>query len=200
MAVSRHGFNGIGPKSPPADFRWFHVVLTTYGTWLPGDKRGFRTRHHRVHVPGDYKSPPPAGMFAATLRRSTKLLKHTPVHLNESLRSATGTAVIGRLRQLGGFVCAAAVCGDHMHLLVKLPSSQTRQWIGLAKKHAWFTVREVGWTGKLWAKRAKFEPVRDRRHLENVLRYIIAHQHQGGWVWVWEGLSDAAVERICRSR
>jgi hypothetical protein len=87
-----------------------------------------------------------------------------------------------------------------MHLLVKLPSSQTRQWIGLAKKHAWFTVREVGWTGKLWAKRAKFEPVRYRRHLENALRYIVAHETQGAWVWVWERFSNEFVERLRQRR
>jgi hypothetical protein len=30
----------------------------TYGTWLPGDPKGFRTRHHREHIEGDYKKPP----------------------------------------------------------------------------------------------------------------------------------------------
>lgn len=37
---------------------WYHIMCHTYGTWLPGDPRGFRTRHHREHVEGDYKSPP----------------------------------------------------------------------------------------------------------------------------------------------
>ena len=41
--------------------RWFHVTAHTYGAWLAGDARGFRTRHHREHVEGDYKHPPPAG-------------------------------------------------------------------------------------------------------------------------------------------
>jgi hypothetical protein len=38
---------------------WYHVTGSTYGAWLPGDPRGFRTRHHRQHVEGDYKDPPP---------------------------------------------------------------------------------------------------------------------------------------------
>jgi hypothetical protein len=34
--------------------RWYHVIISTYGGWLHGDPRGFRTRHHRAHVEGDY--------------------------------------------------------------------------------------------------------------------------------------------------
>ena len=196
MTVSRCNFDGLGPSSPPADFQWFHVVLTTYGAWLPGDQRGFRTRNHRLHVPGDYKSPPPREMFSSTLRRSRGLLKYPPVRLDERWRSFVGVALVSRLRDLGGFVYSAAVSEGHLHLLVKLPAAKTREWVGLAKKHAWFAARERGWVGKLWAKRAKFEPVRDRRHLVNVLRYVIAHEAQGAWVWVWEGISDELVERL----
>ena len=68
MPISRVDFGGFGPEWPPEDFSWYHVVLTTYGAWLPGDPRGFRTRHHREHVPGDYKAPPPVGMFVAKVR------------------------------------------------------------------------------------------------------------------------------------
>lgn len=46
-------------KSDHSDTRrWHHIILTTYGSWLPGDLRGFRTRDHREHVEGDYRPPP----------------------------------------------------------------------------------------------------------------------------------------------
>ena len=38
---------------------WYHVNGNTYGTWLPGDPRGWRERGHKKHVAGDYKNPPP---------------------------------------------------------------------------------------------------------------------------------------------
>ena len=38
--------------------RWFHCTSHTYGAWLHGDERSFRTRHHREHKIGDYKNPP----------------------------------------------------------------------------------------------------------------------------------------------
>ena len=57
------------------------ACATTYGTWLPGDFKGFRTRHHREHVEEDYKSAPPAGLYYGLHRQSRELMKRDPVHL-----------------------------------------------------------------------------------------------------------------------
>ena len=65
------------------DRTWFHVTTHTYGAWLYGDPRGFRTRHHREHVEGDYKNPPPPGTYAAKYERSKRLLKQDPVRLTQ---------------------------------------------------------------------------------------------------------------------
>src|SRR5579871_533831 len=54
---------------------WYHCTGSTKGTWLLGDPRGWRARHHREHCVGDYKNPPPAGMYAELLARSKKLSK-----------------------------------------------------------------------------------------------------------------------------
>ena len=40
---------------------WYHVTANTYGTWLRGDPRGWRERHHRKHVEGDYQTRPVPG-------------------------------------------------------------------------------------------------------------------------------------------
>ena len=198
MPISRQPFQ-IGPPAPPPSFRWFHVVLTTYGTWLPGDPRGFRTRHHRRHVEGDYKSPPVED-YSAKLNYSLSVLKQTPVYVNEGLQQVLGLAIVERLRQLGAFVLVAGVVETHVHLLAKMPEHLTRDWTGLAKKHAWFKMRDAGWQEKLWAKRAKFTPVTNRKHLHNSFAYIVRHQNEGGWVWIWEGLTDRAIKHALNAR
>lgn len=53
---------------------WYHIMGSTFGTWLPGDPKGFRTRHHREHVEGDYKNPPPKGTHDARWKRSKELM------------------------------------------------------------------------------------------------------------------------------
>jgi hypothetical protein len=53
----------------------------TYGTWLPGDERGFRTENQKLDVPHDYKDPPPKGKYDGLHRYSRSLLKREPVYL-----------------------------------------------------------------------------------------------------------------------
>ena len=175
------------PKEPPqgSEWGWFHIILTAYGAWLYGDRRGFRTRHHREHVEGDYKAPPPPGKYAAQEARSHQSLKQEPVAWTPEWWALLGGALVGRLQQLGAFVLCAAVGRQHAHLLAKLPRRQARPWSGLAKKHAWFVARDRGWVGKLWGKRGKQGPVRDRRHQLNVYHYILDHVKEGAWVWCW---------------
>lgn len=194
MPISRQAF-AAGPKKPPPTFDWFHIVLTAYGTWLPGDPRGFRTRNHRQHVEGDYKSPPKED-YSGLHAKSALQMTHAPTRLVEDYREILGLALIEKLRRLGGFVLTAAVMEAHVHLLAKLPTDEARKWVGRAKKHAWFEMRDVGWQSKLWAKGAKVTPVRDLAHQRNCFRYIVRHHRQGGWVWVWEGLNDAVVDKV----
>jgi hypothetical protein len=96
-----------------------------------------------------------------------------------------GAAMRGRLQGLGGLVIAVSIAAEHIHILAKMLACQARGWIGLAKKHAWFELRNRGWQGKLWGKRSQNVIVRDRGHQLNVFDYISRHGTQGAWVWKW---------------
>jgi hypothetical protein len=165
------------------EVRWFHLIASTYGSWLYGDARGFRTRHHREHIEGDYKNPPPPGLSADRAARSRASLKQPPVIFTPAQRPFVGTALRDKLQQLGALVLCLSAGGQHAHILAKLPDDQARAWLGRAKKHAWFELRDRGWVGHMWGKRGKELPVRDRRHQLNVYYYILAHAKEGAWVW-----------------
>ncbi len=172
--------------SPQMEGIWIHFVETVYGAWVYGDAGGFRTRHHREHVEGDYKNPPPAGMYEAKRLRSLESLKQPPVVLPSDWRALIGAAVRDRLQDLGAFVLCLAQGGQHLHFLAKLPLGvDARIWMGLAKKHAAFEAKARGWQGKLWGKRGKEVRVRDRAHQLNVYQYTLDHAREGAWVWVW---------------
>src|SRR5437763_7521183 len=94
--------------------RWYHVIVTTYGAWLYGDARGFRTRHHREHVEGDYKNPPPPGKYEKKAARSRKLLKQPPVILTPEWRKTVGEAIRDRLLELGAVLLCVSVSGQHV--------------------------------------------------------------------------------------
>jgi len=168
-----------------AEWGWYHLVLTTYGAWLSGDSRGFRTRNHREHIEGDYKKPPPEGQYKKLERHSRESLKLPPVILPSPLREVVGRALRDRMTDLGAQVIGVAVGGQHAHILAKLPKRQVRNWIGITKRHAWFTLRERGWSSKLWGKGGKIVVIRDRAHQLNVYRYIQRHKNQGAWAWMY---------------
>src|SRR5215218_2149129 len=96
--------------------KWFHCVVSTYGVWLYGDPRGFRTRHHREHVEGDYKNPPPPGTYADKYERSKESLKQDPVRLTPEFRAVVGAALRERLVGLGAQVIAVAMSATHAHI------------------------------------------------------------------------------------
>src|ERR1700754_4032896 len=104
--------------------KWFHVTTHTYGVWLYGDPRGFRTRHHREHVEGDYKNPPPPGKYADRHERSKNLLKQSPVVLPPEWRKIVGIAVRERFVGLGAQVIAVSMSATHAHILAKMPGSK----------------------------------------------------------------------------
>jgi len=62
--------------------RWFHCIGGTYGSWLLGDPGGFRTRHHREHVEGDYRNPPPEGIYESRHRCAQESLRFDVVTIH----------------------------------------------------------------------------------------------------------------------
>ena len=163
---------------------WFHCTTHTYGAWLPGDSRGFRTRHHREHVEGDYRNPPPAGVYDERLAESRKLLKQPPVKLTPDLREPAARWMAGKLGELGAYLLCLSVGGSHVHLLANMPVGPTpRLWVGYAKRQVTFALKARGWRGEVWATSCKVIPIRDEGHHRNTYHYILDHADEGAWVW-----------------
>ena len=163
--------------------QWFHIILTTYGAWLPEDKRGFRTRHHKEHIEGDYQSPPPPGQYERYKNSSQRPLQQDVVELTAELRPLVGNALRERLELAEGRVLTIAVSSQHLHLQVRLPDGDARNPIGLAKKHAWTLAKLQGHTGKLLGQRCKIVRIKSRAQQQAVSEYILRHAQQGAWVW-----------------
>jgi REP element-mobilizing transposase RayT len=165
------------------DARWFHVVFNTYGTWLPGDARGFRTRHHREHVEGDYRSPPPAGIYEERHERSRSLLRKSPIQLSRPQRAVALEAIVQKLQERRTIPVAVAVGAQHVHIVCKCPPQFVKRFIGHAKKNASFSLSDEGIPGTVWAKGCRANPVRDRSHQLNAVRYVLGHERSGAAVW-----------------
>lgn len=195
---------------------WYHAVATTYGTWLRGDPRGWRSRHHREHVEGDYNHPPPPGAYQFQFERSNESLKHEPVVLSAASRFVVCEALLEKLLALEKDVIVLAVASTHAHAVCRFanwsggeyePASEVpglhndnalqdgrdpvpRHVMGAAMKHASHVARQKSTKrpGPLWAKRAKFVPIENRRHQVAAVRYIQRHRNlEGAALWtMWQ--------------
>ena len=188
---------------------WYHAIATTYGTWLKGDSRGWRSYKHREHVEGDYRNPPPPGRYELEFRRSKQRLKYDPVLLPPAARRAVRDALAERLSDLNAEVVTLAVAKTHAHAVLRFPNWNEpdfpiprmdpgnmladgrdpvpRHLFGVALAHASHVGLHAGWKrpGPLWGRRAKFVPVADRGHQLEAVKYVVSHAaREGAALWM----------------
>lgn len=97
---------------------WYHINGNTYGTWIRGDPRGWRARHHREHVDGDYRHPPPKDAHK-TERELSKSLMSSAVRLSVPARELACKALVESLLHQRIETLAIAVDDHHFHILAR---------------------------------------------------------------------------------
>ena len=184
---------------------WYHVVGSTYGAWLRGDPRGWRARHHREHVVGDYKNPPPPGVYARLHAYSQFIMARDAIILSPPQRRAAAAAkMIEAFHFHSVEVIDPCVSPTHFHALCRFtppspgiaipgfaPNPRAtairapRHLVGIAKKESARTLSKSGLSrpGGIWAVRCKTKPIRDRIHQVRVARHIRAHDRRGAVVY-----------------
>lgn len=165
--------------------KWFHITFSMYGTWLPGDPRGFRTWKHKIHSSGDYKRRPPKGEHEALQRLTRSTMRAAPVTLTRQQRETCARAIVDKLTEKGCDVIAVAVAGQHVHIQVRIQDHDIKRVIGLAKQLASHRVRDE-LPGTIWGARRHLDPIRSRDHQKRVYGYIQRHKREGAYVWTFK--------------
>jgi len=171
---------------------WFICTGSTYGTWLPGDPRGWRTKGHRVHVEGDYRNPPVDTAARKRLHEINKArMKQSAVYLDDPIaREAACEAMALKLVKDDIECSVLSVSINHYHVLVRVPDCHPRYWLGRAKKSATTVMKKKGVTeGRVWASKGQCKPIVDEGHWCKARDYIERHfTGEGAAVWVDGGL------------
>jgi hypothetical protein len=173
---------------------WYHCVGGTYGSWVRGDDRGWRARHHREHVDGDYKNPPPPGKYDKLANHSRRLMKRDRVILSPAARELACKVFAEALLFHQVELIDLCVGAKHWHALARFhPLGQgyvtkdrsARHLIGIAKKRSARALSDQGLVqpGGTWAVRCKVKPIADRAHELRVARYIWRHVTKGAAVY-----------------
>lgn len=100
-------------------------------------------------------------------------------------RRVVGEAFIKELEKQHVRLLVVSVGPQHLHLQVKLPNHEARQWdiLGDCKRVASHAVRTT-LPGKIWGRKGRIDTISDREHHEYLFRqYIPDHRYEGAWVW-----------------
>src|SRR5262245_9593370 len=156
--------------------RWRHCILNARCSWLHGEKRGFRSRGHRIHSDGDYKDPPSPTEHAG-LRAFHEKRSQSAARFDVDLRVVMLRHFIVKLRSLGYRVIAASLGEQHLHVLVELPwnLAEIRRIMGKCKQRVSHGVRDR-LPGSIWSERGDYKWIRDKAHFHNVYGYIRTRQ------------------------
>jgi hypothetical protein len=175
----------MGTLAHPPWNDWYHITGGTYGSWLRGDPRGWRARHHREHVEGDYKNPPPAGLYANLLEQSQSLMPRDAVRLSPEARALACDVFARALAFHEIDTVVIAIGALHYHVLARFRDHNPRKWIGIAKTRSARALSESGLAqpGGVWAIRCRCWPIKDRAHQVATARYIARHRSTGSATW-----------------
>jgi REP element-mobilizing transposase RayT len=150
----------------------FLITWTTYGTWLPGDARGWVTRRE----PGIRQPDAGRERFA----RST--LSAETVQLNETQRGIVETTVRRHCELRNWALHALSVQTTHVHVVVSADIAPER---AMEQFKAWCTRRlneaegvNVASAGqhKWWTRHGSTKWIKDEAYLHNAIRYVLEGQ------------------------
>ena len=158
---------------------------------MRGDPRGWRTRHHREHVDGDYKNPPKTGTWEWLFAYSKRVMKRKEVTLDWTPRALVLHCVVAKLLADEVEVLVASLDNRHLHVLARYPKASPRYALGYAKKYAIQMLKAHGLAVGLdlqigqgiWAKRSHPEPIADHEHHVFAFKYILKHARKGAVIW-----------------
>jgi len=119
----------------------YMVTWTTYGTWLPGDERGYVNNQGQT-LPGN----------KGLLQISKERQKYPTVKLNKQEKKIAEQIILDEARKIGHQIIALAVCTNHIHLLAKPHQQSIDNIIGRYKSITTRAFWGYGRKGKIWAR------------------------------------------------
>jgi REP element-mobilizing transposase RayT len=149
----------------------FFVTWTTYGTWLPGDNRGWR----RSGKPGA-QAPNP---FFAEMARS--LMKETEFTLSPEDRLLVEVTIRQHCAIRRWALHAVNARTNHVHVVVTAPGYKPEKVRDQFK--AWCTrrLKEMGaGRTRFWTEGGDCRQIDDEASLENAVVYVLEAQDRKG--------------------
>ena len=171
--------------------KWWLVSWTTYGTWLPGDKRGYCTRRGEVYVPPPrrYTRPGEATYKAAAhtgVRELAEELCDSAVYFDRSEKETAFRAMNTEIDKIAIAPAIISVGRWHVHWLCYFGTLEIRRVVARVKAAATRELNLNGFRGKRpWTKGCNIKSKATRRECRSAYKYIADHEQQGCLIHKW---------------
>ena len=144
----------------------YMVTWTTYGSWLPGDERGYVKNGKTMS--GDPR----------ILKASREYQKSATVKLDSRQKAVVRRAIVDEAERIGQTIAALAVCTNHVHLVIRPCRESIEATVSRYKNAAMFALRKQNHFGRLWTRGFDKRFCFDEKSLKQRIEYV--KRHQGG--------------------
>jgi hypothetical protein len=175
---------------------WWLVTWSTYGSWLPGDPRGFQTWRGKEYVPPPERYARPGeetydpAKYAGR-HQSAKATTGETVRLSVGQRTCVLEAVVNEIAKLPLIPAALSVSAEHCHLLSKFGALKIRSTVGVLKGEATKALRAGGFSSdRVWSRECHPKSKREGREFLIALKYVCNHRAEGAAVYIWPRFRD----------
>ena len=134
------------------------VTTTSYGTWLPGDTRGYVQR-------GEILPPEPK-----LVRHATSLLRQPPVHFSEAEQDVLFQALMHACQEFDYRLSDVTIESWHAHWIIAHDDAP-KQMVGRLKNR----MRQALARGRIWTKGYCHRSMTRLAELEDARAYIAKH-------------------------
>ena len=141
----------------------YMVTWTTYGSWLPGDERGY-VENGRI-LPGN----------SNILERHRKRQKASTVKLNEVEKEIVHKTILSEAESINHKIKALVVCTNHVHLVARPHSESIKDTVGRYKSVTTRALWQHGRKGRIWTKGYDKRFCFTEEKLAQRIRYVNKH-------------------------
>ncbi|MCH8828678.1 MAG: hypothetical protein IID45_03770 [Planctomycetes bacterium] len=172
--------------------KWWLVTFGTYGQWLPGDPRGFKTWRGHRYVPPTYgknrfgEPTYDPDIFREEYQTAQRMVGDL-VAFSMDHRRLVAYAISDDLESLPIVPSILAVTNLHVHLIAKFGGLKIRPSVGRFRSAATQKMHENGVIGeRFWAKGCHMESLADEETFLQGFEYVKSHEQQGAVVKIWQ--------------
>lgn len=181
--------------------QWWLVTWTTYGTWLPGDPRGFQTWRGHRYVPPPKRYAKPAERTYQSVEYETehhlasKSMTQDPVHLMPDQRRIAVEAIVAQFAEMPIDPAILAVGGEHAHFLARFGAAKIRRTVGILKAAASRELHAAGTAfERVWTRGCHMKSKTTVKEVHGAFEYVRRHECEGAVVHVWRRPTEIAHE------